>query len=68
MLIATHDPELAFTISDRIFFLDNGSLIFAGSKKQYITFITSNRESLSAKWYLPGNIYKSLINSNTGKI
>lgn len=68
MLIVTHDPELAFTVADRVLFLNNGSLVFDGTPKQYINFIISNKNHLSAKWYLPKTVFDTLYSTEVEEI
>ncbi len=48
ILMTTHSPELAFLISDRILFLDQGRLVFSGKPEEMI-----QHQPIPSSLYLP---------------
>jgi energy-coupling factor transport system ATP-binding protein len=48
ILMATHSPELAFLISDRILFLDQGKLVFSGKPDEML-----HQQKIPSTLYLP---------------
>jgi energy-coupling factor transport system ATP-binding protein len=48
IILATHSPELAFLVSDRIVFLDNGKVVFSGEPAEML-----QRIDIPSSLYLP---------------